>query len=653
MTQRSVLFVWTLVLLAAWVAYAPGLAGGFVFDDFINLPALGETGPVLDAATFWRYITSGTADPVGRPIALLSFLIDARNWPADPAPFLLTNVLIHLLNGTLLWRLLRQLGKAIATPAQAESAAIVGAGIWVLHPLLVSTTLYIVQREAMLPATFTLLGLLGWVRGRMLAVENPKRGALWMLAAMGSCTLLAFLSKANGALLPLFALVLDTTVLRALRVGEVPRVRFIRRALTMAPAGAVALYLLLPLLHAYSPIPGRQWTLAERLMTQPRVLLDYVQLLAVPRALSTGVYNDAYVASRGLLDPPGTLIAILIVSGAIVGALLARKRVPALSAAVLFFFVGHVIEGSTIALELFFEHRNYLPAMLAFWPLGLAISRWRTGPALRCGTAAFLLVLCGVVTWQRAELWGDQPRMAKLWAARSPDSSRAQATAAMFEMSDGHVDIALARLVPLWRERPADLQLALNAAAAYCTRGALPPEAARNVATALRGATEGDELLHHWLLRALALSAQGNCKGLDDATIRSFLDAAWQNPRFRDTPGRRQDLYSLQGRLALHHGDPAEAARLFEQAMLEDPSPQSAGMQATLLASAGEYTRALHLLDKYKTLPHRVPDAWGMVRLHDRVLVRQGYWEKRIAGLRRALVAELAKTESTPTRNTD
>ena len=84
------------VLLLTWVVYHPGLSGDFLFDDYANLPALGDFGRIDNAATFWRYITSGSADPTGRPLALLSFLIDANNWPADPYPFKRTGVLLHL-----------------------------------------------------------------------------------------------------------------------------------------------------------------------------------------------------------------------------------------------------------------------------------------------------------------------------------------------------------------------------------------------------------------------------------------------------------------------------------------------------------------------------------------------------------------------------
>jgi hypothetical protein len=136
------------LLLTIW-AYRPGLHGGFLFDDFGNLPSLGENGPVDNWPVFWRYITSGTADPIGRPLTLLSFLLDAHNWPAAPLPFKRTNLILHLLNGVLLMCLLRRLGCSMIDgreyPLRANMAAVLGAAMWMIHPLLVSTTLYIVQ----------------------------------------------------------------------------------------------------------------------------------------------------------------------------------------------------------------------------------------------------------------------------------------------------------------------------------------------------------------------------------------------------------------------------------------------------------------------------------------------------------------------------
>ena len=84
--SRSLLLIGLVaVALLAWISYSPGLSGGFLFDDFVNLDALGKTGRIDNWPGFWRYITSGTADPTGRPLALLSFLIDARDWQPIPS----------------------------------------------------------------------------------------------------------------------------------------------------------------------------------------------------------------------------------------------------------------------------------------------------------------------------------------------------------------------------------------------------------------------------------------------------------------------------------------------------------------------------------------------------------------------------------------
>ncbi len=85
-----------------FAAYYRGLSGPFLLDDWGTLAKLGAYGPVNNFTTWVSYLTAGIAGPSGRPIALLPFLIDARNWPANPWPFKLTNVLIHLLNGALL-----------------------------------------------------------------------------------------------------------------------------------------------------------------------------------------------------------------------------------------------------------------------------------------------------------------------------------------------------------------------------------------------------------------------------------------------------------------------------------------------------------------------------------------------------------------------
>ena len=95
----GLLAVWALLLLLAIVVYLPGLSGPFLFDDFGTLAELGQRGGIRDWETFRAFVFGGHAGPTGRPLALLTFLLDATNWPADAWPFKRTNVVIHLING--------------------------------------------------------------------------------------------------------------------------------------------------------------------------------------------------------------------------------------------------------------------------------------------------------------------------------------------------------------------------------------------------------------------------------------------------------------------------------------------------------------------------------------------------------------------------
>ena len=645
-----------LLLTAAYISYTPGLTGGFLFDDFVNLDAIGATGPVDNWATFFRYISSGTADPTGRPLALLSFLLDARDWPAAPAPFLRSNLILHLFNGALLFLLLRGLGRFLdPIDRHNDSASLLGAGLWLLHPLFVSTTLYAVQREAMLPGTFILLGLLCYVRGRTIGLETASsRGAIWMISGIVGGTGLAFLSKGNGILLPLLAWVLEATILGN-RIGTVSERRSQRRlrwALLILPSMAILLYLSSFLQQLNTPLEHRGWTIGQRLLTESRVLTDYLQLLAVPRSVSTGIYNDAYAASTGLLHPLSTLPSILLVIGLLTLAISRRKKLPTFSAAVLFFLSGHLLESSVVPLELYFEHRNYIPAMLLFWPLARGIYSLKIPALWRTAIALGLLGLLGVTTFQRATLWGQPERLAELWARQNPESSRAQVTAAMMDTSNGRPSQALLRLGPIWRRRPSDLQVAFNYINSACAFRGLQPEDSRQLETALRAADSGLQLVNGWLSKAIETAASGQCRGLTLTETERWVAASQQNPRMSETDVG-QEIEPLLAQIALHRGQPDVALKHYDLALAAFTSPDVAARQAALLASNGYYSQAIAHLDTYERTKQQIaPAGLGMPRIHRKILHWQNYWPHEMAVLREKLHAELdaQATSNSPAR---
>jgi hypothetical protein len=723
----SLAFVATLavILTLAWWAYHPGLSGDFLFDDFANLPAVGATGPVDNWATFWRYITSGTADPTGRPLTLLSFLIDSRDWPSSPYPFKVTNVILHLINGALLAWVLWWLGRvlcispspdavrslsalsrretglaAIPPPSERRAerserarsatagdgslakvgippalradplpmegggntfwpalAALFGAGAWLLHPLLVSTTLYIVQREAMLPATFVLIAILGWVASRKaLARGHVKRALAGMAASAWLCTVFAVLSKANGALLPLLLLLVEWIVLAPRRpMPDAPTHRWYRRAVVVfliAPGALVLAYLLYLLPGSLAaPIAARGWSTAQRLLTDPRVLTDYLRLLFVPHAYSSGLFNDAFPISKDWLHPASTIPCIVLVLALIGAGFALRRKYPAIALALLFYFTAQLMESGWIPLELYYAHRNYLPAMLLFWPIGLGLTRPGLLRGVRIACAAGILVALAVLTFQRATLWGDGLRQARVWAAINPDSARAQANAALYDMAHDAPRLAAARLRLSMPKHPDDIQAPINLIAAECKLGGVRPQTLTAAEDALAHTRLGGKAAFNWFGDALEMASHYACAGLDFTALQATLDAARRNPYWRNQPGRQQDLDHLQGQLDLAEGHPNQALAAFDTALAAAPKRGPALQQAAYLGSHGYPKLGLAHLDYFDTLPPGPKPGLGMPRIHAWILRQQGWWPRETARLRRTLQQDAAAKASRNARH--
>ena len=671
LSRLAALAVLGLVVLC----YLPGLRGDFLFDDFANLPALGMEGRIHDAASLARYLSSGKADPTGRPLAMLSFLIDAQKWPADPFPFKRTNLVIHLFNGLLLGMLLRRLmsphpgsANSILTLHKRNLASILAAGIWLLHPLFVSTTLYIVQREAMLSCSFVLMGLIAWLRGREFLFEGDVRHGLgWTALGLVGCTILATICKANGALLPVLALTIEASWLRHRTSQPVPSqpgallYQRLRAGLLLLPTLLIALYLVYEgwrgVVHG---VPSsRPWTLAQRLLTEPRVLTDYLRLLWMPQIYTPGLFNDQIKASTGILAPSTTLPAIGFVAALAATAWVGRHRAPALASAILFYFTGQLLESSTLGLELYYVHRNYLPAVLMFLPLALWLcglnqqaelpgrTSGRDWHAFKLVLAALLVIGLGWMTWQRASLWGDTAAQALMWARLNPESPRAQAMAAGTELEHGRASSARSRMLTALRDNPDELQLALNLADAECQQGRLREDGVVAVDHTLSVTINPGVLMSQWLEKAIGSAQSRSCPGLDFVTLDRWLAAAAENPAVMGPAGRRQDWLYLRGRESLAQGRSEEALDWFDRALEAQVRPAAALRQAALLGEAGFPELGLRHLNYYATIASREdPAPFGMPRIHSWVLRKQGYWERDLAHLRATLQSHVTSHSS-------
>ena len=410
------------VLVLTWFAYSPGLSGSIQFDDRHNLEALAR---VDDTPSALRFISSGHAGPLGRPIALASFVPEAHAWPNSPDVFLRTNILIHLLNGVLVAWLLYLLGLARNRPdKEVALVAVAAAGLWMLMPILASSSLFIIQRMATLSATFVLGGAIGYFYCRRGVAERPVVGLLGMTAALGIGASLAALTKENGALLFLFILAIEMTLLDRPKNVSITLWRGWIGAVLFIPATVLFLYLVVRFQYSDAVVLRRGFDGYERLLTQAHVLWHYLFTAFLPNAQSLVPIYDNYPIQRSLLNPP-TLIAVGAWIVIVLAAAYFRHTAPLLTFAVCWYLFGHALESTTIPLEQYFQHRNYLPligpiyALIASIPL-LAV-RWRRLAVF--GSTAYASLLA-VVLFSTTSLWGYPLLAAEMWHIYRPDSTR-------------------------------------------------------------------------------------------------------------------------------------------------------------------------------------------------------------------------------------
>lgn len=445
-------FLVTLMLVSCAITvalYAPGLGGPLLFDDFASLRALlraDELPPDWPA-----YVFSNTG-PLGRPVSMLSFLANTILHGDRLIAWKATNLVLHCANGALIFifSVLLFLRCSECSPRLAYVAGFFVSAWWLWHPLQVSTVLYTVQRMTQLSTYFCLTGALLYAYTRLRSQDSViARLRLWVVYVV--CLPLAALSKEIGLLLPAFIFVLEFTALD--RRGD-PDLRRHARLLLLP-------FLLLPVLIViahyslnfdttlWAANARRGYTPWERLLTQTRVLVDYLGQILAPSRVRLGFFHDDIVISKSLFSPPTTAISSALLVALAATAVAARRRMPLFAAGVLWFFAGHLLESTVIPLEMMFEHRNYLPSTGILLAVTAVALHWLPRATLLSAPAIAILALNAFVTASVVHDWSNEVRMYQSFYAAHPGSPNAASQYAEILSSQGKFRRAQAVLEPL------------------------------------------------------------------------------------------------------------------------------------------------------------------------------------------------------------
>ncbi len=599
-TYLAILAGWSVVFVAAVLAYWPGLDGPFLFDDFGSIAKLGDRGGVTDWETFRIFVFGGISGPTGRPIALLSFLIDANNWPAEAWPFKRTNLVIHLLNGVMLGVLTSSILKYLEySKRDALHITLVATAIWILHPFLVSTTLYAVQRMAELSTLFMFAGLAAYLYGRSFISSKPVKAYVLMSASVGGFTLLAMLSKENGILLPILVGALELTVIASQRHQHPGLNRYWAAIFIILPTAVVLLYLGAQVFRGdfFEIVAPRDFSIYERFLTQGRVLAEYLQHWFLPKLYTTGVFQDHFIKSEGLFSPVTTILSFVGHTALIATAFIKRRQWPLFSLAILFFYGSHLLESTVINLEMYFEHRNYLAVAFLFLPLVSLL--YRKVNARTFVVVAFLvLALLGSFTRYSATVWSSLPSMVESSALKAPTSARAQAQWSKLLYVLGRHDQALEIVDRAIETIPGDRPLLMTTRLYFlCNRNQLDADDLENVATRLSGMDFDSRSLKAYNVFAQEV-ASGHCPNINLSRLESMFVQMLSVPRNGDpTTIEYSHINFLIGYVRTYSGQPAAAVQAYKESLRARPGASHAMAMAALMASSHYAHEALELAD--------------------------------------------------------
>ena len=599
-------------LLMVFVVYWPGLGGGFIFDDFPNI-VTNQTLHVSFASGWHAWlaaIMSSPASELQRPLAMATFALNIALTGFDPYWMKLTNVAIHGINTLLVYGLVARLLQAAKLPSdddpiRRKRIALWVAAAWALNPINLMAVLFIVQRMESLSHTFVFAGLWLYLLGRD-RLDEGKRGWALLLGGLVAGTLLGTLAKESAVLLPVYALLIEWALLGFLHRGKRDRRLLVVFLLLLVVPGLAGMAWKAPGLLSPAAWAWRSFGPIERLLTEGRVLVDYLRWTILPNLSQLSLYHDDYVVSHGLLNPPSTLFSWIGLALLACVALWLRTRRPLMALSIAWFFAAHVLTATIIPLELVYEHRNYFASLgvcIALADLLLCLpdaTRWRrTGQFV----AVAMLALYAGFTALRAQQWGDPLRSVTIEASKHPGSPRAT------------YDLARSLIILTSYQRTSPyLQPAITAverAMAVPDSSPLPEQAA--IMLAARTGFPIPDAWWHGLqdkLRKRPIGPQewSSLAGLVDCEIAyhcdlpttqmdASFDAAFQH-------GPNPELFNIYGNYVLNvlH-DPTAALRLWRQAAALAPSVvQYQQTLARMLIATGAFDEAQARIEGIRNL---------------------------------------------------
>ena len=424
----SIVVAVPLIAFAVAAAYYNSLNAEFVFDDFQNI--LTNPHIQIEDLSLNSLYDAAFQGPTNRPVSKLSFALNYYFGGLNTWGFHVINTLIHMINGVLVFLLARIVWDKLNRGSSVENSkdglaqfmfAFAVALLFALHPIQTQAVTYTVQRMTSLCSMFYLSSLLAFLYGRM---STTRKQALIWWAVMLLAWCLAIGTKEIAVTLPFAILIFEWILFRE---GQAT---WMRRGLIYF-AGfmlfAVALGFLFKGLDFFQLFSRgyvkRDFSMTERLLTEGRVVVHYISLIAAPLPSRLALVHD-FPISDSLFNPISTIFCWLGILATITFAIVYAYRLPVICLSLLWFFLHLAVESTIIPLEITYEHRLYLPMFGVCILFCFGCFNLIRTPAVALTVFILVFAVLGFWTHQRNETWQTKLSLWEDNLTKYPDDPR-------------------------------------------------------------------------------------------------------------------------------------------------------------------------------------------------------------------------------------
>ena len=439
----------------------PALFGTFELDDNAHLSRLDNVYDLysLIKYSFYQFSTDGK-----RFISMLTFGLQANNWP-EAYNFKLVNLIIHLINSLLVYWLIYQLSLYKVSKKDAYIISSATTLLWLFAPIHIFATFYIIQRMTLLAAFFTLLGCNIHILLRSHFCFSKLNLKYYLLISLSilTFTFLGIFSKENGILLCLFILITESAFLPKIKskVWQLWKLIFL-----WGPLSVLLIYLILNHRLSYQAINMYPFTSIERFWNESIILWEYIYNIIIPTPGAFGLINDDIKIVYQWTDYH-VIISFLAHITVLYTAFKLRKSQPVLFWGIFWFYGGHLLESTFIRLELYFDHRNYLPALGIYTIITYYLLKaWQKSSssiikAIMVISISLYLIIYGTILRNTAIAFSSEQNLTHYQYLYHPNSRRAQIKLTNYLFNSGQYKSTSFLLNKMIKQWPNDISLQL------------------------------------------------------------------------------------------------------------------------------------------------------------------------------------------------